>query len=149
MDLSEFRHKYQLRVRSFEIDSQGIVHNSIYLQYLEVGRIEYRRSYGYKLLKSGMFDDGLKVVVVNNSIDYKGFAYLDEVLNIYTKISCIKNSSFYFHQVIEKESDKSIVCEGRGVLVNLDPVSNTPATLPNEFVNEIRNFEKDLVVERE
>ena len=148
MDLSAFKHKYQIRVRTFEIDAHGIVHNSVYLKYLETGRIEYRRNYGYKIMKNGMFNDGLKIVVVNNSIDYKGFAFVDDLLNIYTKISLIKNSSFCFEQVIENDADKNIVCEGRGVLVNLDPVSNTPAPLPDEFVDEIKNFEKDLVVER-
>ncbi len=69
----QYKHKIQVRVRTFEVDSQGIVHNAVYLQYLEAARIEYRRNLGYRILPTGIFDDGLKVVVVNNNINYKGF----------------------------------------------------------------------------
>ena len=142
MDTGDFRHKTQIRVRSYEIDSQGIVHNSNYLKYLEVGRIEYKRNLGYKILKNGIFDDGLKVVVVHNSMDYKGFAFVDELLNIYTRISWIKNSSFCFEQIIEKDNDKSIVIEGKGILVNLNPKTNIPEAIEEKFVKEMEVFEQ-------
>jgi acyl-CoA thioester hydrolase len=141
MNIKDFKHKIQVRVRTFEIDSQGIVHNSNYLKYLEIGRVEYKRNLGYKILKNGIFNDGLKVVVVHNSMDYKGFAFLDDVLNIYTKISWIKNSSFCFEQIIEKDSDKSIVIEGKGILVNINPETNLPETIEEKFVKEMEDFE--------
>ena len=141
METKDFKHKTQVRVRTYEIDSQGIVHNSNYLKYLEVGRIEYKRDLGYKILKNGIFNDGLKVVVVHNSMDYKGFAFVDEVLNIYTRISWIKNSSFCFEQIIEKDADKSIVLEGKGILVNINTKTNQPEEIGENFVKEIEEFE--------
>jgi acyl-CoA thioester hydrolase len=141
MDIKDFKHKIQVRVRTFEIDSQGIVHNSNYLKYLEIGRVEYKRNLGYKILKNGVFDDGLKVVVVHNSMDYKGFAFMDDLLNIYTRILWIKNSSFCFEQIIEKDSDQSIILEGKGILVNLNPKTNFPETIEDKFVKEIEVFE--------
>lgn len=143
MNIKDFKHKIQVRVRTFEIDSQGIVHNANYLKYLEIGRVEYKRNLGYKIFKNGIFDDGLKVVVVHNSMDYKGFAFMDDLLNIYTKISWIKNSSFCFEQIIEKDSDKSIVLEGKGILVNLNPETNLPETIAEKFVKEIEEFENN------
>lgn len=137
----EFKHKTTIRVRTFEIDSQGIVHNSNYLKYLEIGRVEYKRNLGYKILKNGLFDDGLKVVVVHNSIDYKGFAFIDEELNIFTRIAWIKNSSFSFEQKIEKVKDGTIVCEGKGILVNLNPKTNMPELIEEKFVKEMEEFE--------
>ena len=107
MDVKDFKHKIQVRVRTFEIDSQGIVHNSNYMKYLEIGRVEYIRNLGYNIKLKGIFDDNRKIVVVHNSMDYKGFAFMDDLLNIYTKIAWIKNSSFCFEQIIEKDEDKS------------------------------------------
>jgi acyl-CoA thioester hydrolase len=146
MEITDYNHKIIIRVKTFEIDSQGIVHNSIYLQYLEIGRIEYRRNYGYKILKNGMFNDGLKVVVVHNSIDYKSFAFADDELTIFTRIPWIKSSSFGFEQMIINENTKSVICEGRGVLVNLNLNTNLSEPLPEKFVNEIRSFEKNLQI---
>ena len=148
MDRNNFKHKTSIQVRSYEIDAQGVVHNSIFLRYLEIGRIEYRKNFGYKILKNGTFEDGLKIVVVNNTIDYKSFAFADDPLEIYTRISLIKNSSFCFEQFIINAVTNEELCYGRGVLVNLNYKTNLPETLPEKFVNEIINFEKNLEILR-
>ena len=141
MEKTEFKHKFQIRVRTWEVDMLGIVHNSNYLRYLEIGRIEYRRNMGYNFTMGGKFSDGLKAVVVHNSLDYKGFAFVDELLNIYTRVSWIKNSSFCFEQIIEKESDGSIICEGKGIIVNLNPKTNQAEDIAEKFVKETEEFE--------
>jgi acyl-CoA thioester hydrolase len=138
-----FKQMTQVRVRTWEVDWQGIVHNSNYLRYMEIGRLEYRRKYGYDLSADGTFNDGLKVFVVHNSIDYSSTATLDEVLNIYTRVSWIKNSSFCFEHLIEKDSDKTLVASGIGIIVNVDYNTNRPVELPLKFVNEIMDFETD------
>lgn len=145
MNLSDYRHITQVRVRTFEVDSQGIVHNINYLKYFEIGRVEYRRNLGYTILRSGIFNDGLKVVVVHNDIDYKSFAYLDDLLSVYTKISWIKNSSFCFEQIVVNDESKNIICNGKGILVNLNS-ANEPEKLPEKFINEIKSFEKSLII---
>lgn len=144
MEISEFKHSTQVRVRTFEVDSQGIVHNLNYLKYLEIGRVEYRRNLGYNILPTGIFNDGLKVVVVRNEVDYKTFAYLDDVLNIYTRISWIKNSSFCFDQIIESDLNKQIICLGKGILVNLSS-ENSPESLNPKFISEIEIFENKKI----
>ncbi len=144
MDLPDYKHVTQVRVRTFEVDSQGIVHNINFLKYFEIGRVEYRSHLGYNILPSGIFNDGLKVVVVRNEIDYKSFAYLDELLNVYTRISWIKNSSFCFEQIIKNDITKLIICEGKGILVNLNS-ENNPSKLTSKFVHEIKTFENNLI----
>lgn len=143
MNLKGYNHCVQLRVRTFDVDSQGIVHNMNYLKYFEIGRIEYRRNLGYHLLHSGIFNDGLKVVVVRNEIDYRSFLYLDEVFDVFTKVSWIKSSSFCFEQEIVREKDEILICECKGVLVNINSLSE-PQKLNDKFVNEIKSFEKNL-----
>ncbi len=143
LDLSEYKHKVEIRVRTFEVDSQGIVHNINYLKYLEIGRVEYRRNMGYHILPNGIFNDGLKVVVVRNEIDYISFSYLDDLLTVFTKIAWIKNSSFCFEQIIQKNSDKTIICRALGVLVNINNM-NISEKLPLEFIKQIKNFETNL-----
>lgn len=144
MNRIDFKHSVKVRVRTYDVDSQGIVHNINYLKYMEIGRVEYRRNLGYKILPSGIFDDGLKVVVVHNSIDYNSFSYLDDILIVYTKISWIKNSSFCFEQMITDEVGSRTVCTGKGILINLNN-SNEPQSLNAKFINEIENFENQII----
>lgn len=146
--VNDFRHKYSIRVRNYEVDSQGIVHNSVYLQYLEIGRIEYRRNLGYNIKPNGVFDDGLMFVVVNNTINYLAPAMLDEELDIYTKISWVKKSSFCFEQqIVNKKGIK--VCNGSGVLVNLNVENKSPLKISDKFISEVQNFEKELTIKND
>lgn len=138
-----FGHKVQVRVRTWEVDWQGVVHNSYYIRYMEIGRLEHRRSYGYNLSPDGTFDDGIKVFVVHNSVDYFSTATLDDVLNIYTRICWVKNSSFCFEHYIEKEKTSEIISEGKGILVNVDPLTNLPQNLPQKFIDEVLKNEID------
>lgn len=151
MDLPEiidYNHNVRIRVRTFDVDSQGIVHNAVYLQYLEIGRVEYRRQFGYTIDKNGIFNDGLKVVVVNNTINYHSPAYLDDELNVYTKIKWIKNSSFCFEHLIENEKTKQILCSGSGILVNIDGKTNRAKPLDEKFIHEVKKFEnkQDIII---
>lgn len=143
-----FKHKTSVRVRTWEVDWQGVVHNSNYLRYMEIGRLEYRRIYGYDLSPDGTFNDGLKVFVVHNSLDYLSTATLDDVLDVYTRVSWIKNSSFCFEHFIMKEKDKTILSTGKGILVNVDFNTNKPIDLPKSFVDEIVEFEVDCKILR-
>lgn len=116
---------------------------------MEIGRLEYRRAYGYDLSSDGTFNDGLKVFVVHNSIDYKAVAKLDELLDVYTRVSWVKNSSFCFEHVIIKNIDNSLISTGKGILVNVDFTTNRPISLPQKFVDEIKQFEIECSVIRE
>ncbi len=114
---------------------------------MEVGRIEYRRNLGYNIQPNGVFDDGLMFVVVNNTIDYLAPAKLDEEIDIFTKISWVKNSSFCFEQEIVNKKGIT-VCRGSGILVNLDVNTNLPLKITDKFIDEIKNFEIDFKIKQ-
>lgn len=146
--LSAFKHKCSVRVRTFDIDSQGIVHNAVYLKYFEIGRVEYRKSFGYRLLRNGFFEDGMKIVVAKNVINYVSFAFLDDILDIYSRIKWIKNSSFCFEQLMVNSDTNQLIASAIGVLVNLNPNTNVPEKLSDKFINEVKEFEKRVVIKR-
>ncbi|TLY28993.1 MAG: hypothetical protein E6K56_09025 [Ignavibacteria bacterium] len=81
MDRSKFKHKTEVRVRNYEVDWQGIVHNAVYLQYCELGRVDYLRRLGVKLDLTTIRHDA-RVVVARNEIDYKSPARFDDALTL-------------------------------------------------------------------
>jgi len=144
-DVKKYKHKYQLRVRNFQVDSQGIVHNAIYLEYCEIGRVEYVRNLGIQLLPTGIFDDGVKINVKRNEINYEASAMVDDLLDIYTRISYIKNSSFCFeHLIYQSETGKLLVTQ-KSVQVNLNKDTNKPERLPDHLRKIIIDFEGENV----
>jgi acyl-CoA thioester hydrolase len=140
MDKAQFKHVHQLRVRSYEVDWQGIVHNTNYLRYFEVGRIDYLKHIGATVDMKTIQGEG-KVVLVRNEIDYDSPAFFDELLAIYTRISFIKNSSFAMEGMMERISDGRLISRNVASHVWLDPVSNRPKTIGDEFRKLVQSFE--------
>lgn len=140
MKKEQFKHVMQLRVRSYEVDWEGIVHNTNYLRFFEVGRIEYLKHLGATVDMNTIQGNG-KVVLVRNEIDYETPAFFDELLNIYTRISLIKNTSFVMEGMMEKSEGGQIVSHNLAYHVWLDPTTDRPKTIAGEFRTLVQKFE--------
>ena len=130
----------QVRVRNYEIDWQGIVHNANYLLYCEVGRIEYFKNIGLPVDMRSI-NESSKIVLVRNEIDYKLPAKFDDVLNVYTRVSFIKNTSFGVEGMLERYKTGELIAENVAYHVWLDPSTDRPKQVPESFRNLVRKFE--------
>ncbi len=142
LDKSKFKFKTQVRVRNYEIDWQGVVHNANYLLYFEVGRVAYLEHVGVKIDVNSIQHES-KVVVVRNEIDYRSPARFDDTLDVYTRISFIRDTSFAFEGMLEHAQTKTAIAENVSFHVWLDFRTNRPMQVPNEFRGVIRKFESD------
>lgn len=140
MNKAKFKHVTQLRVRNYEVDWQGIVHNANYLHYFEVGRIEYLRQMGAKIDMNAIQGES-KVVLVRNEIDYKAPASFDELLNVHTRMSFIKNSSFAMEGILENSKTGDLVSTNIAFHVWLNPNTNKSKPVPDEFRRMVQQFE--------
>ena len=140
MDKSKFKHQTQIRVRNYEVDWQGIVHNANYLLYCEVGRIEYLRQLGIPISMNSILGDS-KVVLVRNEIDYKSPAFFDDLLNVYTRITFIRHSSFAMEGILERAATGQIVAENVAFHVWLDPATDGPRPVPDTFRRSVQAYE--------
>lgn len=140
MDPSLFKHATEIRVRNYEVDWQGIVHNATYLMYFEVGRVEYLKMLGAKIDLNSIRNDS-KVVLVRNEIDYKAPAHFDDLLTEYTRISTIKNSSFIMQGILERKATRELVATNDAYHVWLDPRTNRPRTMGDDFRKLVQGFE--------
>jgi acyl-CoA thioester hydrolase len=140
MDKKLFTHQTKVAVRNYEIDWQGIVHNAIYLHYFETGRIEYLNRIGAKVDVNAI-NTNAKVVLARNELDYMTPARFGDTLNVYSRISSIRNSSFIFEGFLERDATKEVIAENIAVHVWLDPQSNAPMPVPDDFRKLVQRFE--------
>ncbi|HET6273597.1 MAG TPA: thioesterase family protein [Bacteroidota bacterium] len=140
MERTKFKHHTQIRVRNYEIDWQGIVHNANHLLYFEVGRVTYLCDVGIKVDINTIQHDS-KVVVARNEIDYRSPARFGEVLEVYTRISCIRETSFAFEGFIEESASRRLISENVSVHVWLDHRTDRPLRVPEEFRKWVQGFE--------
>jgi acyl-CoA thioester hydrolase len=145
MEKSRFKHKMQIRVRNYEVDWQGIVHNANYLLYFEVGRVDYLQDMGIKVDMNTIQRDS-KVVLVRNEIDYRSPARFGELIDIYTRISFIRDTSFAFEGILEEATAGRRVAENVAIHVWLDHRTDHPRQVPEEFRRLVHDFEGDNAV---
>lgn len=146
-ELFKFKHKFQIRVRNYHVDSQGVVHNAIYLEYCETGRVEYIRNLGFTLLPGGVLENGIKVMVRRNEINYYYPAKIDDLIDVYTRVSYIKNTSFCFEHVLINSSTHVLHCDQKSIHVNLNPETNTPDRLNDKYRKTLKDFEGENLEE--
>lgn len=140
MERGKFKHSVQVRVRNYEVDWQGIVHNAVYLQYFEVGRIEYLKHLGVKLDVVSVRSES-RVVLVRNEILYKSPARFDQLLNVYSRISYIRDTSFAFEGILEDASTGGLVAENTAIHVWLHHRTGEPVTVPEHFRTAVKRVE--------
>jgi acyl-CoA thioester hydrolase len=145
MDASRFKHTAQIRVRNYEIDWQGIVHNAVYLQYFEIGRLAYLENLGITLSIHAVQHES-RVVVVRNEIDYRSPARFGETLDVRTRVSFIRDSSFAFEGILEETSTHRRVAENISIHVWLDQHTNQSLTVPEEFRRLVQHFEGETAM---
>jgi len=140
MNKAKFKHVTQLRVRNYEVDWQGIVHNANYLHYFEVGRIEYLRQMGAKIDMNAIQGES-KVVLVRNEIDYAAPACFDDLLDVHTRMSFIKNSSFAMEGILAKSKTGELVSTNIAIHVWLNPNTHKSKPVPDDFRRMVQQFE--------
>lgn len=143
MDIKNFKHKITIKVRFSEVDMLGVCYNSAYTIYFDEGRLDYFRQ--LKVIpKTGMFSNDELYFIIRNEVNYKSHAIFGDELNIYSRISSVKNSSFEFEHLAENKKSKKIIADGKTVLVRVDPNTNKSVSLKKEFVDKVISFEKQI-----
>jgi acyl-CoA thioester hydrolase len=139
-----YSHRLHSRVRSYDVDRQSIVHNAVYLYWLEAARIEYFRDIGVPIDRDS-FVTKHRFVVLKTSIEHRMAAQFDDPYTVYTRVPFVKNSSFGFEHVIRHENG-TVLAVASSVLVHLNPATQRPERIPDSYRTLIRSFEGDSVV---
>jgi len=144
----DFKHRYTITVRFHEVDMLGVCNNAVYINFFETARLEYIKATGL-MPEKGIFSDGKIFFMVRNEINYRSHAYYDDVLDIYSRISYIKNSSFGYDHLILKQKTGEVIVDGKGVVVFVDPKTRKSTALPKDFIEKVKTFEPSVRILRE
>ena len=123
-------HEIGLRVRYGETDAQGIVNNSNYLSYFEVGRVEWLRAMG--LSYKDMEGAGYGFVVVEAHAFYKKAARFDDDLTLKTALADFGKASFWFEYEVLRGAE--VVATGKTRHGCIKISTGRPCRVPKEFV---------------
>lgn len=133
----DYHYSTDYRVRSHECDRQGVVHNSRYLEILEVARIEFCRDVVGIPMDSGTFAHHNKFFFVRNAINYFLPAQFDDEIIIYTRASKVGRTSLTLEQIMNRKRDSKRILEAESVMVYVDEVTNEPKELSLELRSKL------------
>jgi acyl-CoA thioester hydrolase len=148
MNISDYNHKTTVTVRFHEVDMLGVCNNAVYINYFEHARLEYVKAAGL-IPQGGIFSDGKLFFMVRNEINYRDHAFYDDELEVYSKISYIKNSSFGFDHIIVKKKTGQVIVDGKGVVVYVDPKTRKSTSLPEDFIEKVKKIDPDVNIIRD
>lgn len=106
MDEDKYIFTLEIAVRDYELDSEGIVNNAIYLHYLEHTRHAFVKQEGIPF--GSLTKDGLVPVVRRMEIDYRAPLRSGDVMLSRLWIER-KGARFIFYQDIFKKDDMALV----------------------------------------
>ena len=135
-----FTFKIDWRVRFCEVDLQGVVHHSEIIKYLEKGRVEYWRSLGIGY--QDFLDSGLQYVVATVECNYLKPLLFDKMITMMVRVSKFSRTSVTYEYLIIDENDEPAVLANT-VLVCLKNKSSRPHPLPDSYLRQILDYEKD------
>ena len=119
--------KYYTRIYYEDTDAGGVVYYANYLKFLERARSEAIYSLGLSN-KEILNKENVIIIVKSCNIEYKKPAKFEDKIEIISKITEVKNSSFNMNQVIKRKLD--IISEADVVLVTVNK-KGRPVRIPN------------------
>jgi len=123
----------KIRVRFAETDAQGVVHNSNYVVWFEVARVEFLERYarGYQALR----DEGIESLVLESHTRFLSPAFFDDRLLVHARCVEVRGARFRFEYVVER--DGTPLADGWTAHGAVDARTLRPTRLPAWLVEAI------------
>lgn len=108
-DIPRIEVQYTFRVRYSETDAMGIVHHSSYVPWLEMGRTEFMRHFGFTYRQLEQL--GVVMPVLEINVRYRTPAFYDDELVITTWVEELSRTKIRLAYKIARPSDGKLLTE--------------------------------------
>jgi acyl-CoA thioester hydrolase len=127
----------RVRVRFADTDAQGIAHNSAYLVWFEVARVEYLRLFagGYQSLRAR----GIEALVLESFCRYLVPTRFDDELEVHARCVDVRGARFRYEYALTRDGE--LVAEGWTGHACVDAASFRPTRVPDWLADAIRSAE--------
>lgn len=134
--MKKYHTELNFSVRDYELDSQGIVNNSVYQNYLEHARHEYLKEIGLNF--NELNKQGTDPVVHKVEMEYKRPLTGDDEFIVRTRAEQEGNVRFVFFQDIFRKEDNELVLKGKVTTVFIQ--NGRPIRPPKEVGEALQKF---------
>ncbi|HUS89268.1 MAG TPA: thioesterase family protein [Desulfosporosinus sp.] len=122
---------FPVRVRFADTDLQGHVFFGNYFTYCDEGFMAYLDDVGYSWGRLGSM--GLELYYVESTCQFKGRAFLADILDVNTRIAELGRSAMTAEMMISKSNKDEIVAIGRITAVMVSKKTGKSTPIPAEL----------------
>jgi YbgC/YbaW family acyl-CoA thioester hydrolase len=120
-----------VQVMFFDTDCAGVVHNIVYLRFIEVARTLLAEQLGMGLVE--MATSQTYPVVVRTEIDYKRPARLGDRLVVHGRLESVERTRFWCAFEIRRPADDALIAVSRQMLAVIQMPAGKPVRLPEDW----------------
>ena len=139
MSMARLEHSEVVRVRTYELDSNGHVNNAVYLNYAEQVATEHAEALGYGREWSERL--GVAWAVREHQIVYHRPAGYREEIRLTTRVQAMSGVRATRYTTIRRESDGELLAEVTTQWVCIRAADQRPTRIPADLVN---GYARDL-----
>lgn len=136
----KFFHTTPVQIRFNDIDIMAHVNNSVYQNFFDLARTQYFE----KVFAMKMNWKTSALVLAKITIEYLNPIFLEEKIEVLTKVHNLGNKSLQMIQKIINSETKEVKAVNDAVLVAFGVKENAPISLPEVWKSKIMKFENDL-----
>ena len=125
--------KIRIRVYLEDTDAGGIVYHATHLRFMERGRTDFIRHLG--LNRHNLTTANILFVVRKMVINYRLPAYLDDELEVYTRLTRKGKCFVYFIQEIVRIRNNDLISQADVEVVCVDAERKKPRLLPKQILS--------------
>jgi len=124
----------EIVVRPSDIDYNGHVHQSVYLDYLLFARVDQMKRC-YKVPIEEFFKRGFSWATKSTTIEYKRPLFMDETITVRTWVKEIKKMTVKVCFQLLKDSGK-IAAQGHSIYVLINSKTGKPVAIPEAIIEK-------------
>jgi len=127
----------EIKVRGFHLDQFGHVNNVRYPEMLEEARYDFFDQFpGFF---SRVQETGFSLPLTHISIHYKKAAFLDDILDIRTRIAGLGDTSGTIHQTVTLKGTDRVILEADAVFAAVDLKTGKRASIEGDLRAELES----------
>jgi acyl-CoA thioester hydrolase len=133
-----FKHFSPVQIRFNDIDILGHVNNAVHQYYFDIARLNYFRD----VFQESVDWKEEALVLASITVDYLQPVFIDDSIEVSTRINHIGNKSIRMIQEILDRNTREIKSTSRSVLVAYHNRLKSAIPVPERWKVKIREFEK-------
>ena len=122
----------------FDTDCAGVVHNIVYLRFIEVARTHLAEQLGMGLVN--MANSQTFPVVVRTEIDYKRPAKLGDRIVVHGWLESVERTRFWCGFEIRRPADDALIATSRQMLAVIQMPAGKPVRLPADWADRFAHL---------